>query len=48
MNYHGANALLVVPSQADRLGETVLPAGTVLPAVILEGKRILRHELGQN
>lgn len=43
MNYHGANALLVVPSQADRLGETVIPAGTVLPAIILGGKRILRH-----
>ncbi len=45
MNYHGANALLVVPSQADRLGETVLPAGTVLPVVILEGKRVLRYEV---
>ena len=44
MNYHGANALLVVPSQAERLGDTVLPAGTVLPAVMLEKKRILRHE----
>jgi len=45
MNYHGANALLVVPSQAERLGDTVLPSGIVLPIIMLEGRRILRHEV---
>ena len=45
MNWHGANARVIVPGQAGRLGETVLPAGTVPPAVILEDRRILRREI---
>jgi hypothetical protein len=37
------NALLVVPSVVETLGEPIIPAGSVLEAIMLEKKRILRH-----
>jgi len=48
MSYHGGteqdcNALLVVPSVVETLGEPIIPAGSVLEAIMLEKKRILRH-----
>lgn len=52
MNYHDANALMVVPSQVDHQSKLMgneqpissLPAGTILPVIMLPSKRILGRQ----
>lgn len=52
MNYHNANALMVVPSQVEHQSKLMgngqpmsfLPAGTILPVIMLPSKRILGRQ----